>query len=216
MANRIVKLEDTYPSNSYKSKEKKEKALEEEKADVHVEKIVKGTVKKQKRSTLSKIHDEFGGDDAQSIGRYILYDVLIPAFKDTLFKIIQDGTSRALFGEGERPNNIRQDRSRSYVSYSRYYDDRPKERRFARATLADYNMDNFIFETRDEAEDVLSAMVDLVSDYNQVSVADLYSLVGSDSAYTDQKWGWDNLSRAYVRRTRSGYQLVLPRVILLD
>lgn len=212
MTNRVVKLEDTYPSNSYKSKEK---VLEQQKEEVHIEKVVKGSVKKRKRSAFSKVHDELGGDDARSIGQYILYDVLIPAFKDTLFKVIQDGTSRALFGDGNTPDNIRRDRSRSHVSYARYYEE-PERRRQVRANTAHYDMDDVIFGMRDEAEDVLSAMVDLIMDYGQVSVADLYSLVGIDSSYTDQKWGWDNLSRAYVKRARDGYQLMLPRVILLD
>ena len=45
------------------------------------------------------------------------------------------------------------------------------------------------------------------------SVADLYGLVGIDSEYTDNKYGWTNLSSASIKATRDGYILDLPRPV---
>lgn len=60
-------------------------------------------------------------------------------------------------------------------------------------------------------------MYDLIENYETVSIADLNSLIERSSSYTDQKWGWTNLSgsRIYPDRNR-GYVLELPRVRPID
>jgi hypothetical protein len=45
----------------------------------------------------------------------------------------------------------------------------------------------------------------------EVSVADLYELLGVAADHTDQKWGWRTLGGASVRRVRDGYLLDLPQ-----
>ena len=68
-----------------------------------------------------------------------------------------------------------------------------------------HNFDDIILDSRGEAEEVLSHLVDLVDDYGMASVADLYDLVGITSNFTDNKYGWTNLSSASVSRVRDGY-----------
>ena len=48
------------------------------------------------------------------------------------------------------------------------------------------------------------------------TIGDLYDLVGMTGDFTDNKWGWDNLSRASTTRVRDGYILVLPRPVVID
>lgn len=72
-------------------------------------------------------------------------------------------------------------------------------------------MDEVIIETRVEAEHVLDRMVDLLKQYDQVTVSDLCDLVGATAAYTDNKWGWTDLRGADIRRVREGYLLKLPQ-----
>lgn len=63
-------------------------------------------------------------------------------------------------------------------------------------------------------------MYDLLNDYDTVSIADLNSLLGRSSSFTDQKWGWTNLkgSRIYknLGSRNRGYILELPRVVAID
>lgn len=58
-------------------------------------------------------------------------------------------------------------------------------------------------------------MIDVLDEYDVVTVGDFYDLVDMDSVYTDRDWGWDNLGGAYVDRVRDGYIIRLPRVIPL-
>ena len=52
--------------------------------------------------------------------------------------------------------------------------------------------------------------------FGEVTVADLYDLVGISSDYTDRKYGWTDLATAKPIRVRGGYLLDLPRAKLLD
>lgn len=70
--------------------------------------------------------------------------------------------------------------------------------------------------TRVEAEEVIDRMFDLVSQYEMVTVADLYDLVGLANNYTDEKWGWTDIRGAGVSRIKGGYLLDLPRPEPLD
>ena len=59
-------------------------------------------------------------------------------------------------------------------------------------------------------------MGELIDVYGQVTVADLYDLVGVTGNYTDNKYGWTNIRNAETIRVRDGYMLKLPKVLPVD
>lgn len=207
----LIVTSEEFPSNSHKSREE------------HVErrvteKVVKGKVKQKKKSLGKRMSESFLEDDSSNVGRYIIWDVLIPAAKDTLFDILTNAGRMFLYGENEKPGRISRDRGKSYVSYSSYYDD-DRDRRRDRTRVNRRPTQNFseiIFDYKEDAEEVLDRMADLLDDYQMVTVGDLYDLIGQSSNYTDQKWGWYNLNTARVVRCRDGYSLRLPRTEELD
>ena len=62
---------------------------------------------------------------------------------------------------------------------------------------------------------VLDTLLKLVEDYDVARVADYYQLVGRTGSWTDNEWGWTNLSDSRVRRIPEGYILELPRPVSL-
>jgi len=155
----------------------------------------------------------FFGDDTHSVVDYILNDILIPAFKSTVSDMVNGGIEMLLFGErrsSSGASKIYRDRSRSYVPYNRISreDDR---RSLSRSARTNHDFDQITIESRGEAEDVLSHLVDLIEDYEVASVADYYDLLGIESKFTDSKYGWTNVRDAYVERVRNGYSIHLPR-----
>jgi hypothetical protein len=200
-----------FPSNSHKSKEKTKKQ------EKKVEKVTSGKVVKQKKSLGKKFAETFLGDNIESVSSYIIYDIIIPAAKNMISDTVSNGIEMLLFGQ-TRGSRTRRDRGKSYVSYSNYYKDRDRyrDRQISQRNRARHNFDDIILESRGEAEEVLSHLVDLTEDYGMASVADLYDLVGVTSNFTDNKYGWDNLSSGRVVPVRGGYLLELPRPIVLD
>lgn len=201
--------DDDYPSNSNKEKTKPDKK---------VEKIVSGVVVKQKKGLGKRFSENFLGDDSKNVGTYVLYDVFIPAAKETIVEMVKSAIEMLMFGE--RRNRSRSSSGGSYTSYGSYFktpDRRPDGRReISRQGRARHDFDEIMISDRGEAEKVLFHLYDLCEDYGMASVADFYDLVGIDSNFTDQKYGWTDLRGVTVERVRGGYIIDLPRAKPLD
>ncbi len=151
----------------------------------------------------------------KSVGAYLLEDVMLPAAQKTavdLGKAVADtfvsGISTVVY-HGEPP---RKQTPASKVSYQRYYEDRQPFSGAPRPTRAT-SYEDVSFETRGEAEEVLSAMDDLLATYQLVRVADLYDLAGLSCDYTDNNYGWTDISSARVELSRvsNRYVIRMPR-----
>lgn len=206
----VIKL-DEFPSNSHKSKEKKKEVVESKK-------IIKGKVSRKKETLGRRVKDEFISEDSKGVFEYLLTDVFIPAAKDTIMNLISGGIEMMLYGTddgGYRRDRRGRDRNRTRVSYDSYYDrnDRRSERRSRRNT---HRIDDVIFDSRAEAEDVLSTMIDYIDTYDFVTIGHFYDMVGESTTPGDFKWGWERLGDAKVVREREGYVISTPRPIAND
>lgn len=205
MPNKII----DYPANSNKAKRGEIKKQE---------KVITGKVIKKKKTLGKKFAETFLGDDLESVSAYIIHDVIIPAAKNMMSDTVSNGIEMLLFGQ-VRGSRTARDKNKSYVSYNSPYREQGKvnnERQFSTKNRARHNFDDIILESRGEAELVLSHLVDLTEDYGMARVADLYDLVDITSNFTDDKYGWTNLSQAQIERVRNGYLINLPRTVVLD
>lgn len=194
----------SYEPNSHKSKREKQQKK--------VEKVIKGNISTRKKSLGKKFSETFLEESAEDVKSYVVFDVLIPAIKNTFSEMVTKGLDMMLFS-GERASSKRRD-DKTYVSYKSYSNRDKRDRHEHRKTL---DFRDIIFDTRAEAEEVLSNLVDLTYDYEAASVADLYDLVGIDGSFTDNKYGWRDLSGAHVKMARGGgYLITLPRATSLD
>lgn len=196
-----------YESNSYKNKQEQ---IEEPR-----EKLAPIVEARRERPSLSKrFIKTFFNEDIKDVKKYLFFDVLIPAIKDTLYSLISNGASMIFYGDVKPkskasnrnydPNrSIRAERSERVSSYS------PNGRR---RVMNDF--DDIVLDSRADCERVLDAMREAIYTYGQVTVADLYDLVGMSSEFTDNKWGWVDLATCgYSRRRDGSYVLDLPKVV---
>lgn len=197
-------MNEEYKPNSHKFREGE--AL----TDKKVEKVVSGKVRTKPKSGLTKISEVFISEDAANVKSYIVMDVLVPAVKKAISDIVRDGIDMILYGESRGRKSTSAFSYVSYRDYSRRDDDRFRDSRDSRPRSG-YSYDDIILESRGEAEEVLSRMDELIDTYGNVSVADLYDLVGKSCEYTDQKYGWTNIRNAEPIRVRDGYMLKLPK-----
>lgn len=208
---------EMFQPNSHKSRE----LTEVDESPKKVEKVISGTATTKKKSWFSKVKDTFVAEDAGTIGDYILLDIIVPAVKDNLLDIVSRGVEMLLFGGASHARSkTSRTGSRVYTSYDTYY--RPERRREAERRSESYSkssrrdISDIVLDSRGEAETVLDHMADLCETYGQVTVADLYDLVGISGSFTDNNYGWVDLRDAGVRRTRDGYILALPKPRQLD
>lgn len=188
-------MED-YRPNSYKSKEEREARK--------TGKVIAGSVRAGEQTAMRKI-----AENADSVKSYIIGDIIIPAVKAAISDIVTNGIDILLYGEARHSH-----KNSSKVSYDRYY--KTDSRYTQTSGSSSYNYKDIVFDNRGEAEVVLSRMDELIMVYGMVSVADLYDLVGITGKYTDNKYGWTDLSGAQTVHTREGYMLKLPKAMPLD
>lgn len=210
-----------YPSNSFKSKSEVE---QEPVGEKKLEKIVKGNVTKKKKGLGKKITELFVGEDVGNVSQYILYDVLLPAAKNTIWEMVSSGFEMMLFGETRTNKGRVQGIGKTFVNYAGFSNKtatgyRANERRETPAarTQSRHSFDDLVFDSRADAVEVLNQLVFLINEYDQATVADLYDLVGVSGDFTDVKYGWTTLEAAQVRRARGGGFIIdFPKATPLD
>ncbi len=210
-----VNVEDL-PGNSHRERRAAPVGGEPEKK---LEKVVTGPVSRRKKPLGTRFAETIFGGDGKGVLHYILLDVLLPAAKDTIADVVTQGIERALFGEARsssRRTGSRAPSPSSYVSYNRYSNSPisgrpgPASREVDRRDRANDDYDQYTLRTRPEAEEVLRRMDHLIEQYGSASKADLHELLGLESRYTDEKWGWTEFGSGSIRRVRDGYLLELP------
>lgn len=211
-------MRTSYQSNSHKAKAKA--AETEGSQEKRVDKVITGEAIARKKPLGRRIAETFTGEDAHSVGTYVLFEVMLPALKTMISDAASQGVERMLFGDSRPSSRVGARSVNGYTSYNRVgqasatstLSSRPLSQR-ARAT---HDFREIILETRGQAEVVMERLGDLISQYGVATVADLYELVGVTGSFTDDKWGWPDLRDAGIRRVREGFLMMLPAPTALD
>ena len=211
----------TLASNSYKSKAEKESEEKAAEATPKVNRIANG--KKQKKSIGTRFKETFIEEDSDSVGSYILWDVLIPAAKETIADLVSGSVNMLLFGDSSSSRGSR--RGKGKVAFKDYstkisYKDDDRRQRSGRKSRK-FAEDVLIEDTEDEsarkiALRIIADMDDMIQDYDRCTLAAYYEMVGCDWDYTDKNWGWTSLSGVKPRTVRGGVIIDLPELEQLN
>lgn len=216
-------MSDQFPSNSMRDKGTPAPPTGGKKSK-EIKQITTGEVLQRKRPLGPRLW-QLGSN----VWRSVLGDVLIPAAKDMAVDAIRESGERAIFGESR--GRLRGGRSSGgYTPYGSMHRpsgpasppgwssaQQPQQRDVSPRGRAMHDFGEIVLSSRGEAEEVLDQLIEIISQYQQASVADLYAMVGISSAYTDQKYGWTDLRGANAQHVRGGsYLLSLPPPRPLD
>ena len=182
-----------------------------------VKPVVSGKVKPVKKTAGKRFMESIGVEDGRTVGDYLIWDVIVPAMKDTISEVFKKGIDAFLYGGPQPGRNVERRGRTSRVSYNSYYDERGRSsRRYSYNPRAVNDFREFAFDDRRDAELVLSEMCEIIDTYGFCKVSDFYSLVGeTERDFTDHGYGWDHLGSARVERGRDGWIIDLPRPISL-
>ncbi len=184
-----------------------------------VEKVIDGDeFVTRKRPLGKKIGDIFLNGDIEDVKSYLINDVLIPSIKETIFDLVNKGLDMLLFND-TRATRTSSKTNQTYISYNNYSNkDRRQstERSHSRREPVRGEDEELIFKDRGPAEMVLEKMYAIFEEYHIVTKADLNDMLNRTGNFTDNNWGWTDLSGASVERVRGGYLLSLPKMKHLD
>lgn len=210
-----MSLSSDFPPNSRSARAKKP---EEPK---NIERVTSVEAKRRKKGLGRQFKETFVAGDIRGATQYVVLNVLIPSAKDMLAEAIQSGFERLIYGESARPRRGMPPGYGARVAYNRMgsgpltQTTQPSPQRggrmLSRSSRTRHDFDEIVIPSRQEAEDVLDRMYEMLSKFGMVPVADLYEMTGIQSSHTDFKWGWTDLRGSRVARLRSGdFLLDLP------
>ena len=190
-----------YESNSNKTREKKEEETKK------YDKIVNSKITIKQKNIFQRMFDNIFTSKTGSIKHYIIDELLIPNVKRGIQEII----NIMLYGSESRGSSV----NYGGPSYRRYNDYSRRETGPVYQRPNNYVLDTIILENRKEAEDVLDTLYDCLQTYNVVRVSDLNDLLGATGRYTDNNYGWSSLEGSTIISRYDGYEIKLPRPIVL-
>jgi hypothetical protein len=205
-----------YQGNANKNKEAKN-TPETPKKDI--QKVVSGEVVVKPKTVGSRFKSIFFGGDASSAMHYVFSEVLIPALKRLAVESVSQGADRLVYGNnsaprrrgGASPYSTRIQYNNPVVRMdprqSTYLPDQNPASRWLRESK---NAGDVIVGSKDDADAVVTQLIEIVDMYEMVSMADLNECLGLASTPIENKWGWRNLARIEVAQVKDGWKISLP------
>lgn len=200
------------PPNSHKYNEEKTE-------ERRISKVVNGEVKTRSRSLGRKFSDVFFDQDSGDIKSYLLIEVLIPAVKNLILDMVNQGLGMKFYGSSRGYCNKPGNGNGQKTPYGSFYrsSGTPQQQNKPKVEYSrvSQNFEDIILETKGEANNVIDVLQEIISQYGQATIADLYDAVGKTTNFTDNSYGWFDLRSARSIRVRDGYLLDLPRPVSL-
>jgi len=211
--------------NSHKARAAAEAAAAPPPAREKLDSVVKkGTVIQKKPNILKRTARSMVADDVQNVGDFVVTDILVPALRNLIYDVIVGGAGRTIFGSAgaRRPGvnpglfGTAQNLKTAYHAASNPAAASPAASQgMSKQAQARFDFTEISLSDHSEAITIIEMLKMRVVEYGTASVADLYDLLGHTGAFTDQNWGWNDLSNARVHQNRSGFVLDLPHPIPL-
>lgn len=203
--------EHKYQPNSHKFRE------EQKEAERRVDKVITGNVK-TRNNDMRKFVSTFISEDVKDLKSRILMDVLAPMIKNAIVDGFTTAINIIFYGNtGTRKDKVG---NGAYVSY-RDISTRNSGRSYvsdntSSLSRTNYNTDEFVFDSRADAAEILAQMDAIVERYGMVRVLDLYDMVGKTCDHTANKYGWTSTRDAQIVPVRGGYVIKMPRALPID
>lgn len=174
----------------------------------------------KKESEGSKFKKKFFAEDIKTVSGHVVDSIVIPSLQKIFSDIVKGGIDFLIYGNKSSRSNS----GPGIISYNNYYNrngivspyTNPINGGVPTKPATVYTVNEVIFRERANAEEVLLRMKEAISNYGMVSVGDFYDLIEQRSSFTDQKYGWKDLSSAEIMRENDGYSIRFPRVVVLE
>lgn len=204
-----------YSSNSFASQteKKQEPKIEIKPLDVNV------SIKK--KSWLSRMAGKFLSDDAKTVGTSYTSDMLIPKVKNFIFETVKYVLEVSMFGRTSAPRNTSGFNGINYwtgsqrVQTQSFFSQPQPQNMVAGTSNSLSQISDIVFPDRVSALSVIDQMSQIAERYGNVSVATFYDIIRRPelSKHTDNGYGWDDLSLAYVKNSgNGGYNIIFPKL----
>ena len=182
------------------------------------ESVVKGKTEVSKNMDPANLLSKFVFDGVKTAGKSMISDVFIPKCKQTIYDTLVNGLNVLFWGPGgKRPSSGTGVGTR--IQYASASGSKPltQAQKVTPTVKRTVDPEDITFESRLDAQNVYDTMIDIIDQYDKVSLADFMELAGVyNDDFTFRKYGWTTLPPADIRRLGNGsYYIRFPKMQLI-
>lgn len=180
----------------------------------------------KKPSMRNRVWSAMVAEEVHDVKEYLIFDVVIPTIKKTLFDLVTNALNLTLFGKPSSGSDRDDRRSGPYVSYSSYSrsydrDDAKRERDRERTRRDNYidvrHLDRIEFRYKEDALDVIRFLEDNLNEFGYTTVSDFVSAAHLETNSVHNKWGWYDIGNPVPQQLSNGrYYVKLPKPRPID
>lgn len=174
---------------------------------------VQTPAKIRKKSLGEEFRETFLKSDVKDVRSYVKREIIVPTIIRGFYDAVTGGLAMLLgldVKKGEKSVPA------ARVSYRRYYDERNSGSSAPVRAQTSYSVMNVHYSSKEDAENVLRLMREVIDDSRAVSVANYLDFSGLSGMirFTDSDWGWTNLNGVTTVRVddeEAPWKLDLPQ-----
>lgn len=176
-----------------------------------VEPVITYTPSEGKKSGWGQFFTGFFKKDIPQVATYVVKDILVPAFKDTVAKMVKNSIDMMLFGE-TRSSASRYSGWGSSNSYSAYYQERDIRPMEPVRVMPEGEVRYLPLRSEEDVKKVLFTLRECFERYGQISKGDYYDAIHVRAEFTDYNWGWRSLRGIdYIEEAPDRWVIIFPR-----
>lgn len=179
--------------------------------------VVSGSTSVTKNTDPSNLVSKFLVDGVKTAGKSMISDVLFPQCKQAVYNAIISGINVLFWGPGGMKKSTTVLGTGTKVNYAGA-NKAASVQKVTATVKATMDPEDVTFETRMDAQNVYDTMLEVIDQYEKVSLADFLELANvPNDNFTYRKYGWTNLPPADIRRLGNGsYYIRFPKMQVLQ
>src|SRR5690606_7434479 len=130
--------------------------------------VISGTAVERKEPLRKKFLAAYAGDSAQSVGRHLLMDVIVPSTKNLISDLVIQGVNRLLYGSS-RPIGTTSSVIGSRMSYGKFFNGggsgQPQPLQMSPQGRATHSFGEIVLQSRSDGEMVIDSLRELIEQY---------------------------------------------------
>ena len=182
--------------------------------------VVKGKTEVSKNLDPGNLLSKFVFDGVKTAGKSMIADVFLPKCKQAVFDTLINGLNILFWGPGgKRPSSgVGVGTRIQYASAADGAKPIAASQKVTPTIKKTVDPEDITFESRMDAQSVYDTMIDIIEQYDKVSLADFMELSNvSNDDFTYRKYGWTVLpTPADIRRLGNGsYYIRFPKMQII-
>lgn len=137
----------------------------------------------------------------ESVIDYVVKDVVVPMAKEAILNAVNGGLAMIFYGDANQRRVSVSGGRRDYSNIS----SRGNTVRNQQSSSSSKDVSSIPIRSYSKALEIIESLKDNLKEYGQASVADFKDAAEVSSVFTDNDWGWKDITGAFITQNGDGY-----------